>query len=57
MNSEDLIITTIEDTQQLCLECEDGSKFSFPKSDCCLLPIKHSSAEELAHYIWCCIVR
>lgn len=56
MKSEDLIITTIED-YQICLECEDGSKFSFPKADCSLLPIKHSSAEELSHWIWCCIIR
>jgi len=31
--------------------CEDGSRFSFPASDCALLPIRHSSAEELASYI------
>lgn len=24
---------------------------SFPKSDCCCLPLVHSSAEELARYI------
>ena len=26
-------------------------KRSFPKSDCCCLPLVHSSAEELARYI------
>lgn len=40
---------------------EDGSFFSsphliivkcsFPKNDCCCLPLVHSSAEELARYI------
>jgi dihydroneopterin triphosphate aldolase (PTPS-III) / 6-pyruvoyltetrahydropterin synthase len=31
--------------------CEDGSSFSFPEADCVLLPIAHSSAEELADYV------
>ncbi|MGH7806243.1 MAG: 6-pyruvoyl trahydropterin synthase family protein [Candidatus Binatia bacterium] len=30
---------------------EDGSAFSFPKADVVLLPIAHSSAEELAQYL------
>ena len=30
---------------------EDGSTFSFPESDTILLPIVHSSAEELARYV------
>lgn len=33
------------------LECEDGSRFVFPEGDCVLLPIVHSSAEELASYL------
>lgn len=36
---------------QIELVCEDGSRFSFPAADCALLPIRHSSAEELASYI------
>lgn len=44
-------------TNNLCLECKDGSFFSLPKNDCIILPIVHSSAEEIAHYIWCQIVR
>ena len=28
--------------------CEDGGRFSFPESDVVLLPIVHTSAEELA---------
>ena len=31
--------------------CEDGTRFRFPEGDCVLLPIRHSSAEELAAYI------
>ena len=30
---------------------EDGSRFVFPKSDVMLLPIVHTSAEELARYV------
>jgi 6-pyruvoyltetrahydropterin/6-carboxytetrahydropterin synthase len=33
------------------IDCQDGSHFSFPKSDCVMLPIMHSSAEELATYL------
>jgi 6-pyruvoyl-tetrahydropterin synthase len=33
------------------ITCEDGSRFSFPETDCVLLPIAHSSAEELADYV------
>jgi 6-pyruvoyltetrahydropterin/6-carboxytetrahydropterin synthase len=36
---------------QVDLVAEDGSRFSFPLSDCALLPIRHSSAEELAAYV------
>jgi hypothetical protein len=34
------------------LVCQDGSTFSFPKSDCALLPIVHTTTEEIAIYIW-----
>ena len=30
---------------------EVGEQFRFPKSDVCLLPIRHSSAEEIAAYL------
>ena len=36
----------------LNLVCEDGTKFSFPKDDCAMLPIVHSTVEELAIYCW-----
>jgi len=35
---------------QVLLVAESG-RFSFPGSDCVLLPIQHSSAEELARYL------
>ncbi len=34
------------------LVCEDGSEFTFPRGDCFMLPIVHSTAEELAIYCW-----
>lgn len=36
---------------QVAVTYEDGATFSFPESDVVLLPIVHSSAEELAHYV------
>ncbi|EQC29956.1 hypothetical protein SDRG_12238 [Saprolegnia diclina VS20] len=41
----------VVDDTNVQLTTEDGHKFSFPKSDCSILPIVHSSAEELAIYI------
>lgn len=32
--------------------CEDGSRFVFPRQDCLLLPIMHSTCEELAIYVY-----
>lgn len=34
------------------LDCEDGSLFIFPRSDCAMLPIVHATTEELAIYLW-----
>lgn len=34
------------------LVCLDGAEFVFPKSDCAMLPIVHSTAEELAMFLW-----
>ena len=36
---------------QVEIVTEDKSRFSFPEQDCALLPIRHSSAEELAAYV------
>jgi 6-pyruvoyl-tetrahydropterin synthase len=33
------------------LVTEEGHRFAFPEADCALLPIVHSSAEELAAYL------
>ena len=55
MNSD--VLKIVEDGTQICVTCEDGAFFSFPRSDCALLPLVHSSAEELAHYFWSQIVR
>jgi dihydroneopterin triphosphate aldolase (PTPS-III) / 6-pyruvoyltetrahydropterin synthase len=55
MKSDSLIIEI--NGSQLCMECTDGTKFQFPLADCALLPIVHSSAEELAHWFWCSLVR
>lgn len=35
---------------QVILESQSG-RFAFPKADCAILPIVHSSAEELARYL------
>ena len=34
------------------LKCQDGSFFSIPRDDCAMLPIVHSTAEELAAMLW-----
>ena len=38
-------------TETVRVECEDGTHFSFPRQDVCLLPIVHSSSEEIAQYL------
>ena len=40
------------DDGQVRIVCQDGSVFSFPESDCALLPIVHATAEELAIYLY-----
>ncbi len=47
--SDCLVITADKETVQV--ECEDGAQFSFPRQDVCLLPIVHSSSEEIAQYL------
>ena len=37
--------------EQVTLLCEDGARFVFPRTDCVMLPIVHSTAEELAVYV------
>lgn len=52
----DVLQIDIEDNEgkdgNVQLLCEDGARFSFPKCDCYMLPIVHSTAEELAVYLW-----
>ncbi|OQR89459.1 hypothetical protein ACHHYP_06278 [Achlya hypogyna] len=45
------VLEIVVDETNVQLTTEDGQKFSFPKTDCSILPIVHSSAEELAIYI------
>jgi 6-pyruvoyltetrahydropterin/6-carboxytetrahydropterin synthase len=40
-----------EHGDDIVLRCEDGSRFSFPRQDVCLLPIVHTSSEEIARYL------
>ncbi|KAG7380859.1 hypothetical protein PHYPSEUDO_006720 [Phytophthora pseudosyringae] len=49
MNSDALKISF--DGANIRILTDDMAAFSFPKADCSLLPIAHSSAEELAVYI------
>ena len=41
-----------ENIESIEIICEDGAKFLFPRIDCALLPIAHSTAEELAIHLW-----
>lgn len=47
--SDVLVITKTQQAVQV--KCQDGSCFSFPIVDCKMLPIVHSSGEELAQYM------
>ena len=48
-HSDCLTIRTSAETVQIA--CEDGTQFSLPRQDVCLLPIVHSSSEEIAQYL------
>lgn len=37
---------------RISLACEDGALFVLPTADCAMLPVVHSTAEELAQYFW-----
>jgi ABC-type dipeptide/oligopeptide/nickel transport system ATPase component len=54
MNTNMIDITVAPGVKQrtVTLVCQDGSTFSFPKSDCALLPIVHTTTEEIAVYLW-----
>jgi len=40
-----------ESATQVTVQCEDGTSFVFPRQDVYLLPIVHSSSEEIARYL------
>lgn len=47
------VIDIEEKDGNVCLRCEDGAYFSMPRGDCAMLPLVHSTAEEIARYLWC----
>eukprot|EP00968_Pinguiococcus_pyrenoidosus_P028177 scaffold7673_cov258-Pinguiococcus_pyrenoidosus.AAC.14 len=42
---------------QVVLRCEDGAYFSLPRGDCAVLPLVHSTAEEISRFFWCNLVQ
>jgi len=46
------VMTITEEDSQVHIECDDGSKFSFPRKDCAMLPIVHATTEELSIYLF-----
>ena len=44
-------LTVEEQETVIAVQCEDGSHFLFPRQDVCLLPIVHTSSEEIARYL------
>jgi len=55
MNSNVMDITVSHDrcrNETVTIVCQDGSSFTFPKSDCAMLPLVHTTTEEIAIYLW-----
>ena len=50
--SDVITITKIKNGKYIQLVCEDGAEFSFPIDDCAMLPIVHSTVEEIGIYCW-----
>jgi len=44
-------LTIKENAEAVTVHCEDGTHFLFPRQDVCLLPIIHTSSEEIARYL------
>jgi 6-pyruvoyltetrahydropterin/6-carboxytetrahydropterin synthase len=44
-------LTIEESATEVTVLCEDGARFAFPRQDVCLLPIVHTSSEEIARYL------
>jgi len=58
MYSDVLEIEHDEVGKQILVKCQvDGTQFVFPRDDCALLPLVHTSAEEIAVYLWGEILR
>ena len=57
MNSDVLKIKNDPSSKNIEIITEDGAFYSIPRADCSLLPIVHSTAEELAQYCWHQLVR
>mmetsp|Transcript_82493 Transcript_82493/g.218919 ORF Transcript_82493/g.218919 Transcript_82493/m.218919 type:complete len:219 (-) Transcript_82493:144-800(-) len=51
MRSNVITVHVDSERQQLEMLCEDGARFLLPLGDCVLLPLVHSTAEELAEYL------
>eukprot|EP00929_Paragymnodinium_shiwhaense_P055807 TRINITY_DN27934_c0_g1_i1.p1 TRINITY_DN27934_c0_g1~~TRINITY_DN27934_c0_g1_i1.p1 ORF type:complete len:244 (-),score=42.24 TRINITY_DN27934_c0_g1_i1:9-740(-) len=51
LQSDVIAIETDDASNALCMRCEDGAEFRMPLTDCALLPIVHSTAEELAEFV------
>jgi 6-pyruvoyltetrahydropterin/6-carboxytetrahydropterin synthase len=55
VNSNVMDITVSHDRcrqETVTMVCQDGSTFSFPKTDCAMLPLVHTTTEEIALYLW-----
>lgn len=55
MNSNVMDITVSHDrcrNEKVTMVCQDGSTFTFPKKDCAMLPLVHTTTEEIAIYLW-----
>ena len=55
MNSNVMDITVSHDrcrNEKVTMVCQDGSAFTFPKKDCAMLPLVHTTTEEIAIYLW-----
>jgi len=47
-----ITLVKVDGKEMVKIVCEDGEIFLLPREDCLLLPIVHSSAEEMAIYLW-----
>ena len=57
--NEHFLCPTLSDVMEIqdvdgnvTLKCQDGAFFSFPSTDCAMLPIVHATTEELAVYLY-----